>query len=143
MKQLLLITSIMILSFVTMYLIPGLPWFTPFFFCLLGGMLTGFLKIRAFPVGFVSVTSLWLIMELFFHFMNGGVVSQRMAALFSENLGLTVSAAILLVVTPILGGLLGGLFAWSGKLFITRSEDSNRARHQRRRRNQSYKIKLN
>lgn len=64
-----------------------------------------------FLAGFLGIALLWLAVVVVKDMSNAHVLSGRMAKLF----GLP-NATLFIVVTVILGGLIGGLAGWSGAL---------------------------
>ncbi|GAB2572333.1 hypothetical protein [Spirosoma areae] len=67
---------------------------------------------RAFVFGFAGVALVWLAYALLIHLQTDGIFTGRMGELlFKSN-----NAAIPMVVTTILGGLVGGLAGLSGSL---------------------------
>lgn len=68
---------------------------------------------KAFLAGFLAIIVVWAAMATFTHIRTDGILTSKIAALFN----LPVSA-LLIVVTAIIGGLVGGIAALSG--FYTR-----------------------
>ena len=66
---------------------------------------------RAFLAGFSGIALLWLLLILFSEFANDHILSSRMAVLF----GLP-NNILFIVVNIFLGGVVGGMAAWSGSL---------------------------
>jgi hypothetical protein len=66
----------------------------------------------AFGAGLLAVGLLWLAVAFWHSHANGGVLATRMAGV----LPLGGSSALLLVVTALVGGLVGGTAAWAGYL---------------------------
>ncbi|MFN4249127.1 MAG: hypothetical protein ACK4EY_15475 [Flavipsychrobacter sp.] len=64
---------------------------------------------RAFGAGFLGVAFLWLVLILIKDIPNHHILSSCMAGL----LGLP-NSALFILVNVLLGGLIGGLSAWSG-----------------------------
>jgi len=64
---------------------------------------------RAFLAGFGGVALLWLVVSLVKDIRNEHILSSRMAELFSLP-----HPVLFLLVAAIVGGLVGGLAAWSG-----------------------------
>jgi len=64
---------------------------------------------HAFLVGFGAIALTWLGAALFWHLSTQGILSHRVAAMLTVN-----SPWILMTVTVVLGGLVGGLSAMSG-----------------------------
>ena len=126
-----------------MYLIfPNLPWYTPLIICVIAGAASSKLKVHAFLSGFFGVTLFWLLLTLIANAMNGGIMAQRMAALFTEQMGLRITAPLLLIVTPLLGGLMGGWMMWCGKHISIPIQSGNYVRKKKNNKG-SYTLKLN
>jgi hypothetical protein len=64
---------------------------------------------KAFLAGFCGVALLWLAFALYREMPNHHILSARMAQLFHLP-----SYALYIAVTALIGGLAGGLAAWSG-----------------------------
>lgn len=64
---------------------------------------------KAFMVGFLGVFLLWLIVALVASHANENILANRMAQLFHLP-----NAIIFILVAAIIGGVLGGMAAWSG-----------------------------
>lgn len=76
---------------------------------------------KGFLAGFLAVFLLWGGKAALTDWKNASVLSGKMAQLFLSNLPLPESADIgplaMIVLTGLIGGLLGGLGAMSGNLF--------------------------
>jgi len=66
---------------------------------------------RAFITGFLAIALLWFFYGLYLHLDTKGAMSNRIAEIFSLPNGI-----LLLVVTTIVGGIIGGLAGLSGNL---------------------------
>ncbi len=64
---------------------------------------------QAFWSGFGSIALMWSIVALFIHLRNEGVLTAKIAALFSLPL-----PELMIVITAVIGGLVGGLSALTG-----------------------------
>lgn len=65
---------------------------------------------QAFWAGFAGIASVWQLYALFIHIQNDGILTGRMSQLlFKAN-----SPIVLLELTVLIGGLIGGLAALSG-----------------------------
>ena|SRR5688500_9749155 len=64
---------------------------------------------QAFLAGFAGIGLGWLIMSLFFHVRNQGLLTAKVAVLFTLP-----SSLLLILVTVLIGALTGGLFALAG-----------------------------
>ena len=76
---------------------------------------------RAFVYGFLGVAFVWLGYALLIHVRTDGIFTGRMGELLFK----TNSIAIPMLVTAILGGLVGGLAGLSG--YVIREAATNRA----------------
>lgn len=88
-----------------------LPWWSLAVVAFLVALLIVLRPGKAFLAGFLAIALLWAGWALFRDLPNHQILSARMARLF----GLPHSA-LYLVVTALVGGLVGGLAAWSGAL---------------------------
>lgn len=81
---------------------------------------------RAFAAGFLGAGGAWLALAAFMDWRNYHLLSAKVAALFHLP-----SPLLLLALTALIGGLLGGLGAWAGqslRAWLTlRREASQRA----------------
>ncbi|MFD1143874.1 hypothetical protein ACFQ4C_22305 [Larkinella insperata] len=66
---------------------------------------------RAFGNGFLGIAVVWLLYALGIHFQTGGILTARMADLLLK----TKSSVPLLLLTPLLGGLVGGFAGLAGQ----------------------------
>lgn len=95
------------------------PWWWP----ALAGYALGFWRGRkassAFGSGFLGAAGGWLAMAALMDWRNDQILSVRMAALFGLTGGIGPAAPYapyaLLLITALVGGLLGGLGAWAGQ----------------------------
>lgn len=76
---------------------------------------------QAFWSGFIGIALVWQAYALFIHLQNDGILTGRMSQLlFKANMPL-----VLLEVTVLLGGLVGGLAGLSGyhcrRAFLTKA----------------------
>lgn len=65
----------------------------------------------SFLAGFLGLFLCWGVSAMVLNIGNEGMLANKMGALLGG-----VSGTILLLVTAVLGGLLGGLASWSGQL---------------------------
>lgn len=65
----------------------------------------------SFWIGFLAIALLWLGYGFYLHFVSGGAMSDRIAEIFSLKKGI-----LLLIVSSIVGGLVGGMSGLSGYL---------------------------
>ena len=88
------------------------PWWAVFIPGLIFGSLLGDSGKSAFGWGFVGIGSLWLIQSLIIHIINDGILTTRIAKLFSLP-----APFLVIIITVIIGGLIGGLTTLTGYLF--------------------------
>lgn len=123
---------------------PALPWYSAVIVAFLAGLASGGYKVSGFLAGFLGIGLFWGLASGWAHWQNDGIATGRMAALFSGEMGATVSPVVLLVVTASIGALLGGAAALSGKLFAGPGPASNRyaRKHRNQRRKGFYKLRI-
>ena len=63
----------------------------------------------AFWSGFLAIMLVWLLMATFTHIRTDGILTERIAALFSLP-----ASFLLIIITAIVGGIVGGMAALSG-----------------------------
>ena len=101
---------IFILSLLAGFILPW--WFvalTAFFAAYFLGKTSG----KSFGAGFLAVALAWAILALIKSIPNENVLATRVATLFP----LHAWWFLVLLVTAIIGGLIGGMAAWTGILF--------------------------
>lgn len=76
------------------------------------GLLSNLSPGKAFLAGFLGVAIFWLIVVLCKDIPNNHILSQRMATLMFK----TPNYILFILVTVVVGGLVGGFAAWSGGL---------------------------
>ena len=92
-----------------------MPWWSVAVVCFIVSLLIKQRAGRAFLAGFCGIALMWLVIALIHDIANDHILSTRMAALFHlPNYGLFI------VVTVLIGGLVGGLSAWAGALLRAR-----------------------
>lgn len=91
------------------------PWWiiavVPFLVTLFAGVQPG----KAFLAGFLGVGAYWKLLVLYRDLPNHHILSTRMAGLFHLP-----GPWAFLIVTVLIGALVGGLAAWAGSLLKTR-----------------------
>jgi hypothetical protein len=86
------------------------PWWSIAVLAAIAGAFTGFGTGRNFLLGFLSVFILWAGYAFWLDAGNEGILSARVAVLFS------VGASTLPLISGLIGGLVGGLAAAAGGL---------------------------
>jgi len=92
-----------------------LPWWSVAIVCFIVAVFARQGGARAFLMGFLGIGLLWLVEALVRDIPNHHILSTRMAAIFKLP-----SYGLFIVVTIVIGGLVGGLAAWSGALLQPR-----------------------
>ena len=111
MKNKVLIFLVMIIgSFTISYLIPAWWIYIPVSF--FGGVMLPRTKANAFLIGFCAIFCLWFVSSFVMDQQNDQILSSRIIQLFHLP-----NSFLLIVLTSIIGGLIGGLASWSGNLF--------------------------
>jgi hypothetical protein len=94
-------------------LAPLVEWFSPWWTAAIVAGIVGFLsKLRtgqAFLAGFLGLGLSWLVFILVRSIGNDSLLSNRMAQVFQLP-----SSLLYVLVTFVLGGIVGGLSAWAG-----------------------------
>jgi hypothetical protein len=104
-----LLVSILLIALGSFIATSFLPWWmiavvcfaVTFFFRLNSG--------KSFLAGFAGIFLLWLLVALFKDMANNYILSSRMAQLFTLP-----SSFLFLLISAVIGGIVGGLAAWSG-----------------------------
>lgn len=108
MRYFLALFSIAIISFLlTLFL----PWWLMPVTAYLVAFFIGLRPGRAFSAGFLGIALLWLLLLVVTDISNHGLLSKRMAGVF-----FLPHRFLFLAVNILVGGLIGGLAAWSGAL---------------------------
>lgn len=104
-----LTATIVILAFIMGYFF---EWWTVAIAAFIGGVIFGISSGESFAKGMAAVTTLWLLMTLYYHFSTQGILSNKIAQILpvGGNVGL------LIVATVLIGGIVGGWGAMSGFL---------------------------
>jgi hypothetical protein len=112
MKFFLGVILIAVLSAVAEYF---LPWWSMAVVCFVVSLLMGLKGGKSFLMGFSCVALCWLTFALIHDIPNEHILSTRMAKVFGlPNYGLFI------LVTVVVGGLIGGLASWAGALLKMR-----------------------
>ena len=104
-----LTVTVIILVFVMGYLF---EWWTVAIASFIGGAILGKSSGETFAKGMVAVIIVWLLMVCYYHFSTQGILSNKIA----QILPVGGNAAVLIVVTVLIGGIVGGWAAMSGFL---------------------------
>jgi hypothetical protein len=101
---------VMVLGYAAYLFANETPWWLFVTGAFLGGLAVPQSSGRSFMAGFAGIFVLWLLLCLFTNAANQGIMSSRMAAI----LPLQGSPALLIIITALIGGLLGGMASLSG-----------------------------
>ena len=108
MKFILYIIAIILLGYVCHIF---LPWWSIVVVAFIIGTLTKESGIRAFTIGFLSVALLWGIYATIINSQNDSILANRMGELLGDT-----SPMSLILITALVGGLVGGLGTLTGNL---------------------------
>ncbi|MGZ3872974.1 MAG: hypothetical protein ACXVJD_08645 [Mucilaginibacter sp.] len=99
---------ILILTFASGYF---LPWWVVAIAAFIPALFVGTTPARSFWAGFAGVFIVWTVLALFKSIPNNHILAARVAALFHLP-----NWILLLLVTALIGGIVGGMSALSGVL---------------------------
>ena len=88
-----------------------LPWWSIALVCFAAAFWKAQYGGQAFLAGFLAIGLTWLGAALFWHLVTDGLLSEKVAAMFTVD-----SPWILMAATVLLGGIVGGVSALSGYL---------------------------
>lgn len=102
------------MNFVLIFVITAiLQFFTPWWTIALVPFLVNLwipeTSLKAFALSFAAVALLWFFYGLYLHVSTEGIMSDKISEIFSLPNGI-----LLLLVTALVGGLVGGFAGWSG-----------------------------
>lgn len=89
-----------------------LPWWSLAIPCLILGAWLGRSGLRSFLYGFLGIGILWLAQTTVTHIANNGILTSRIADLFSLP-----NSLLLIAITVAVGGVAGGLSTLTGYYF--------------------------
>lgn len=89
-----------------------LPWWSLAIPCFVLGAWLGKSGGRSFLYGFTGIALLWLLQSLFIHVGNDGILTARIAELFSIP-----DPILVILITALIGGIAGGLSTLTGFFF--------------------------
>jgi uncharacterized membrane protein len=104
-----LTVTIVVLTFLMGYFF---EWWTVAIAAFIGGAIFGKSSGETFARGMVAVIILWLLMVCYHHFSTQGILSNKIA----QILPVGGNVGILIVITVLIGGIVGGWGAMSGFL---------------------------
>lgn len=132
----------MIINLIIILILTGLSIsFTPWYFGAIIALIVCFIRPSklAFFTGFLGIGMTWLGYILYYHFSNEGILSNKMVLLFSESMGNWLNVPTLILLSVLIGSIVGAMGALSGKLLKESfTMNSNKAK----RINKSYKLKI-
>lgn len=91
------------------------PWWSVAVAAFLVALIAGHRPGRGFLAGFLAIGVYWLGLALYSDAANEHILAGRMAVLFNLP-----GPYAFVVVTAVVGALIGGLSAWAGSLLSTR-----------------------
>ncbi len=96
-----------------------LPWWSIAIAAFLMAVLTANFSRFHFASGFLGISLAWLIQFIVLNMKNDGIMLNKVAQVFSENLGRDLPGTIIILLACLIGGLIGGFSALTGSLLPT------------------------
>jgi len=106
-----LIISILLIAILAAFAEYFLPWWSAAIVCFIITLIVALRPGNAFLAGFIGIGIFWLIAALYHDIPNQHILSQRMAVLFKLP-----NYSLFILVTVLIGALVGGLAGWAGGL---------------------------
>lgn len=131
--------KVLIIAILSFILTLFLPWYTPFIICFIVGFILSNKPGNNFFAGLLGVGLFWFGYALFLDIRNDHVLSNKIAQLFSDSLQTQITSSVLLLITSLLGALLGGLSSMAGAMLM---DDGSRGRLRRAVKNRRYTLKM-
>lgn len=131
--------KVLIIGILSFILTLFLPWYTVAVVAFFTGVFLSNKPGNNFLAGFFGVGLFWLAYTLYLDIFNDHVLSTKIAALFAKNLGSAITSPVMIIVTTLLGGILGGLASFSGALIM---DDGSKARLRKAVKNGRYTLKI-
>ena len=113
-------------------LIPIMPWFIPFIVCFILGFLFSDKLNLEFLSGFLGVGLFWLLYMSFYLIVSKVGLPSKVIAVFAESTGKNISTPFIVLITFLLGGILGGLSGLSGNLLFGKTKTKQKATYKLR-----------
>ncbi len=105
------IISILLIAVLAAFAEHFFAWWSVAVVCFLVTLIAGLKPGKAFLAGFFGIGICWLVAALCHDIANDHILSQRMAELFKLP-----NYILFILVTVLIGSLVGGLAGWSGGL---------------------------
>lgn len=106
-----IIISILLIAIFALLAEYYFAWWSIAIVCFFVTMILGLQPGASFRSGFLGIALLWLTISLLKDIPNHHILSQKLAQVFHLP-----NYALFILVTIIIGGLVGGLSGWSGSL---------------------------
>ncbi|HPA35868.1 MAG TPA: hypothetical protein PLA16_05850 [Chitinophagales bacterium] len=133
------LVKLLVVAIVALFLPFVAPWYSPFIACFIIGIILSNKPGNNFLAGFLGVGLVWLGYTLWLDIRNQHYLSSRIAQLFSNSLQTDISYGLLILITFLLGALLGGLSTMAGAMLV---DDGSRKRLRKAVKSGSYRLKL-
>lgn len=131
--------KVAIIAVAGMLLAIFLPWYIVAAVAFLTGIFMGTKPGNNFAAGFLGVALPWFIIALWNDVANAGILSEKIALLFSQSLDISLGRPVLYLLTVLIGGLIGGLSCLSGAMLSAESSNIGKGRRSKK---GMYKVKL-
>lgn len=134
-----ILVKVLVISILSFLLTLFLPWYTVAIVAFLAGLILSNKPGNNFLAGFLGVGVFWFLYAFILDFRNNHILSSRVAQLFAENLKLGIRGSVLLLVTTLLGGFIGGLSCMAGAMIM---DDGSRKRLRKAVKSGRYTLKM-
>jgi hypothetical protein len=112
MRFILLVITVSILAALAEYFA---PWWLIAVVAFVVALVAGLKPGQSFLMGFLGIALFWFVAALISDYANDHILANRMAKVFHLPGGI-----LFILVSAIIGGIVGGLASWSGGLFSSR-----------------------
>ena len=91
-----------------------LPWWSIAIAAFIAGILVRQRPLASFLAGFIGVLLLWAALATWIDYSNGHILASRVSQLF----GLSPVSGMIILISAVIGGLIGGMAALTGSFLI-------------------------
>jgi len=107
------ITSLLLMALLSFSLCIFLPWWSIAIACFVVALCIPQKNGLSFIAGFIALFLLWYGLSFWMSFQNGHILANRISKLILQQ----ENSFLLVLITALIGGIVGGFAALSGSLF--------------------------